>query len=71
MQGCDTLDYVSWNDSEIKVKVPSTIVNSNFTKDVTAGSGKFKVVNDIGFRDSTTTNLDVEFGIENSFNKKK
>ena len=65
MQGCDTLDYVSWTNTEIKVKVPSLVINNNYTIKGTAGSGKFKVVNDLGFRDSTTTDLDVQYSIDN------
>lgn len=68
LKGCDTIDYVSWTNTEIKVKVPSIIVNSNYTIRGTAGSGKFKVVNNLGFRDSINTNLDVQYALLNSKN---
>jgi len=68
MVGCDTLDYV-WSDTLIKVKIPTVLINSDYVLakyNGVAGSGKFKVKNDIGYRDSTTTNLDIEYALENS-----
>lgn len=70
LPACDDSDYVSWNDTIIKVKVPSLIFADSINNGI-SGSGKFKVKNNLGFRDSTTSNLDVEFGIENSSTKKK
>jgi hypothetical protein len=61
---CDSIDYVSWTNTEIKVKVPSTVLSD--TLNPTAGSGIFKIVTNQGFRDSTTTKLDVQYSLRNS-----
>lgn len=48
MKRLDDLDYISWNDTMIKVKMPSTIDTLNFGTGAnlswTPGSGKFKVI---------------------------
>ena len=61
---CDSIDYVSWTNTEIKVKVPSLVLSD--TLNPTAGSGIFKIVTNQGFRDSTTTKLDVQYSLRNS-----
>lgn len=61
---CDSLDYVSWTNTEVKVKVPSIVLSD--TLNPTAGSGIFKIVTNQGFRDSTTTKLDVQYAVFNS-----
>jgi hypothetical protein len=64
LKKCDTLDYVSWTNTEVKVKVPSIVFSD--TLNPTAGSGIFKIVTNQGFRDSTTTKLDVQYAVFNS-----
>jgi hypothetical protein len=52
MNKLDNMDYVSWNDTIIKIKMPSSIDTLNFGSGNavfwTPGSGDFKVVNNNG-----------------------
>lgn len=65
---CAPTDFItggvlSWADTEIKVKVPSTDNFPNFTSP--AASGKFKVVNGCG-EDKSGTRLNVEYAVLNN-----
>lgn len=51
----DNVDYISWNDTMIQIKMPSTLDTLNPNAANTPGSGNFKVVTNAG--DSVTSAL--------------
>lgn len=57
MNKLDNLDYISWNDTMIKVRMPSTIDTINPLFDNTPGGNIFKVVTNAN--DSAVSNLNL------------
>ncbi|MBA3985769.1 MAG: hypothetical protein H0X63_04145, partial [Flavobacteriales bacterium] len=61
----DYKDYVNWTDTEIKVKIPSSV---NIPDGGVAGSGQFRIVTNIN--DSVTTNvlnpLIIKYAVDNT-----
>lgn len=57
LKSLDYVDYISWNDTMIQIKMPSTIdtVNASFVN--TPGSGNFKIVTNAGDSILSGTNL--------------
>jgi hypothetical protein len=48
IQKSDTIDYISWSDTIIKIKMPSRIDTLKTTKPFTPGSGNFLLKNTLG-----------------------
>jgi hypothetical protein len=64
--GCDSVDIVSWTNTQIQIKVPSVFLDTVKYKG-TPGSGKFIVKHRTGGIDSSDTNLDIEYALNNFF----
>ncbi|MBW6484166.1 MAG: lamin tail domain-containing protein [Vicingaceae bacterium] len=61
----DYIDYVSWSDTEIKIKVPS-YVDTLQTKKPSAGSGQIGVVTNSNDFILSTNNLSIDYSIRNT-----
>jgi len=67
-RGIDPYDVVSWNDNEIKVKIPAVIDSINDVAgqadfQAVAGTGYFKVRNRYGYEKESSTELDIPHAI--------
>lgn len=69
----DSLDYILWSDTLIKIHVPSfdsAFVSGTAYTGLPAGSGFFRVVNNVGETDSSNTELKIKFSVANNAQKK-
>lgn len=61
--GVQPYDIISWNDSQIKVKLPSVIDSVPSGGYVTPGSGKFQVRNFTNTKGQSTTSLTIPYAV--------
>lgn len=69
----DSLDYILWSDTLIKIHVPSfdsAFVAGTAYTNQPAGTGFFRVVNNVGETDSSNTELKIKFSVANNSQKK-
>lgn len=69
----DSLDYILWSDTLIKIHVPSfdsAFVSGTAYTNQPAGTGFFRIVNNIGETDSSDTELKIKFSVANNAQKK-
>ncbi len=69
----DSLDYILWSDTLIKIHVPSfdsAIVAGTANIGIPAGTGFFRVVNNVEKMDTSNVELKIKFSVANNNQKK-
>lgn len=69
----DSLDYLLWSDTLIKIHVPSfdsSYVAGTAYINQPAGTGYFRLVNNLGEEDTSATELKIKFSVQNNSSKK-
>lgn len=67
LSGLDPIDYISWSENSITVKVPSRVVTSIMPGQVipSAGSGRIKVTNSQGYSAESNEEVTIDYSLEN------